>query len=210
MKILLLFSFLFSSACSSPNETAKDENNVSYQQSELDTATLAGGCFWCVEAAIEQIIGVQEVVSGYSGGAKETANYKAVSSGKTEHAEAVQVYFNPSVLSYEKLLDIFFTAHDPTQPNRQGPDYGPQYRTAIFYHSESQKNIAEAKIKELDPNYNSPIVTELNEFEAFYLAEEYHQDYQKKNPFQPYIMSVSKPKYEKVRKKYPELLKKDS
>jgi len=210
MKLLLLFSFIFSSACSAPNETANDEGKIPYQQSDLDTATLAGGCFWCVEAAIEQIIGVQEVVSGYSGGKKETANYKAVSSGKTEHAEAVQVYFNSSVLSYEKLLDIFFTAHDPTQLNRQGPDYGPQYRTAIFCHSESQKRIAEAKIKELNPKYNSPIVTEVNKYEAFYLAEDYHQDYQKKNPFQPYIMSVSKPKYEKVRKKYPELLKKDS
>jgi peptide-methionine (S)-S-oxide reductase len=208
---LILLSGLVIS-CSAKDQTEstseqekKPEKGIDLQN--LDTATLAGGCFWCVEAAIEQIVGVAEVVSGYSGGTEANAEYRKVASGQTKHAEAVQVYFDPKVLSYEKLLEIFFTAHDPTQLNRQGPDVGPQYRTAIFYHNEEQKRIAEAKIDELQSEFDKKIVTEINELDAFYLAEDYHQDYQKKNPYQPYIMSVSKPKTEKVKKKFPELIK---
>ncbi len=174
-----------------------------------DTATFAGGCFWCVEAAFEQIKGVHEVVSGYSGGRSATANYKKVSSGQTRHAEAVQIYYDPNVIDYTTLLEIFFTAHDPTQLNRQGPDVGPQYRSAIFYHDPSEKEIAKMKIKELQPAFDRKIVTKLSSFTDFYTAEEYHQDFEKKNPFHPYLLRVSKPKVDKVRKKFPHLLKEE-
>ena len=202
--ILLVVAFL--------NCNGKSNNHITNsskidQNSTLDTATLAGGCFWCVEAALEQIIGVQEVVSGYSGGNAKTADYRTVSTGKTRHAEAVQVYFDPEIISYEQLLKVFFVAHDPTQLNRQGPDYGPQYRTAIFYHNEEQKSIASSLMRDIAKNYTDPIVTELSKFESFYLAEDYHQNYERRNPYQPYILRISKPKVERVRKTFPELLK---
>jgi peptide-methionine (S)-S-oxide reductase len=176
----------------------------------LDTATLAGGCFWCVEAAIEQIKGVHEVVSGYSGGDQSTADYRTVSSGRTKHAEAVQVYYDTSIIEFGTILDIFFTAHDPTQLNRQGPDVGPQYRSAIFYHNEAQKQVIDEKIEEWSDAFSQPIVTEVAPLDNFYLAEEYHQDYEKRNPFQPYIIRVSKPKVEKVQRKFPDLIKEGS
>ena len=178
---------------------------IDYQQ--LDTATFAGGCFWCVEASFEQIKGVAEAVSGYSGGNASTADYRLVSSGRTNHAEAVQVYYDPSVIDYETLLEIFFTAHDPTQLNRQGPDIGRQYRSEIFYHNEEQRKLAEAKMKELQPSFPKPIVTKLNQLEAFYDAEDYHQDYEVNHPNNPYIQNVSRPKIQKVAKKFKALLK---
>lgn len=211
--IVFLFLSILTIGCSAREQGKEKGSGPKVVQSaidlqKLDTATLAGGCFWCVEAAIEQIVGVAEVVSGYAGGSEANATYRKVASGQTRHAEAVQVYFDPEIISYEKLLEIFFTAHDPTQLNRQGADVGPQYRTAIFYHDEDQKTVAKNKIADLQPKFDKEIVTELNPFDAFYLAEEYHQDYQKKNPYQPYIMSVSKPKVAKVKKKFPNLIKK--
>lgn len=187
----------------------ESENTSSIDIQNLDTATFAGGCFWCVEASFEQIQGVAEAVSGYAGGDKSTADYRLVSSGRTKHAEAVQVYFDPSVINYETLLDIFFTAHDPTQLNRQGPDVGPQYRSEIFYHSEDQKALALAKIKEIGPNFSTRVVTEVSELEGFFVAEEYHQDYEKKHPNNSYIRNVSKPKIDKVAKKFKARLKKE-
>ncbi|MEO1254676.1 MAG: peptide-methionine (S)-S-oxide reductase MsrA, partial [Bacteroidota bacterium] len=162
---------------------------INYQK--LDTATFAGGCFWCIEASFEQIEGIAEAVSGYTGGRKETADYRMVSSGRTNHAEAVQVYFDPSIIDYETLLDIFFTAHDPTQLNRQGPDVGSQYRSEIFYHNDEQKKFSEAKMVELSPSFSKKIVTKVSKLEAFYEAEEYHQDYEKKHPNNSYIVNVS-------------------
>ena len=176
---------------------------------KLDTATFAGGCFWCVEASFEQIAGVAEAVSGYSGGEKSTADYRLVSYGNTKHAEAVQVYFDPEVISYETLLDIFFTAHDPTQLNRQGPDVGPQYRSEIFYHNEEQRKLAEKKIEEIQSDFDKRIVTEISELQAFYIAEDYHQDYERKHPNNSYIRNVSKPKIDKVAKKFKSILKKE-
>jgi peptide-methionine (S)-S-oxide reductase len=201
---------LFSCQSSTPAERSKYLSSLDLNAQELDTATLAGGCFWCVEAALEQLQGVAEVVSGYSGGKASTANYSAVSRGSTRHAEAVQVYFNASVIDYETLLKVFLTAHDPTQLNRQGPDVGPQYRSAIFYHNQKQKTIAEEVMKKEQERFSDPIVTELSPLQGFYVAESYHQDYQKKNPFQPYIVRISKPKVEKVKKKFPDLIKPDA
>ncbi|MEQ9221427.1 MAG: peptide-methionine (S)-S-oxide reductase MsrA [Cyclobacteriaceae bacterium] len=191
--------------CESPANSKKDDLIANYQR--LDTATFAGGCFWCVEASFEQIKGVAEAVSGYAGGKKSDADYNLVSSGKTKHAETVQIYYDPSQIDYNTLLDIFFTAHDPTQLNRQGPDVGPQYRSAIFFHNTEQKKLAEAKIKAIAGSYDRPIVTELNKYTEFFEAEEYHQDYEEKHPFNPYILNVSKPKIERVKKKFSHLLK---
>lgn len=178
---------------------------VNYQN--LKVATFAGGCFWCVEASFEQIKGVASAVSGYSGGKKAAADYKLVSSGRTKHFEAVQVFYDPEVIDYNTLLEIFFTTHDPTQTNGQGNDIGPQYRSAIFYHNDEQKQLAEAKIKELSPEFSRPIDTQLIVLDKFYDAEGYHQDYEVKNPNNPYIVAVSRPKIEKVARKFKAILK---
>jgi len=174
-------------------------------------ATFAGGCFWCTEASFERIQGVIDVVSGYSGGEKEYPTYEAVSYGRTNHAEAIQVFYNPEEITYETLLDIFFTAHDPTQLNRQGPDVGKQYRSAIFYHNQTQKEQAEAFMTMLEKKgaYDKDIVTKLNAYDTFWVAEQYHQDYYINNPGNPYIQRVSKPKVKKVEEKFADLLKKE-
>jgi peptide-methionine (S)-S-oxide reductase len=173
-------------------------------------AVLAGGCFWCTEAVYRQIDGVSDVVSGYAGGTAETANYEAVCSGRTGHAEAIRVTYDPAKLSYGMLLKVFFaTAHDPTQLNRQGNDMGTQYRSAIFWADPEEKAVAEAYIAQLDAAkvFPAPIVTTLEKLEKFYVAETYHQDYAARNPGQGYIRAVSMPKVEKTRKVFASLLK---
>jgi len=175
------------------------------------TAVLAGGCFWCTEAVFQQIAGVEKVVSGYSGGDRSTANYEAVCTGRTGHAESIQITYDPHKISYGQILKVFFSvAHDPTQLNRQGPDRGTQYRSAIFYSDPEQKRIAEAYIKQLDAAkvFNSKIVTEVTQLKAFYPAEVPHQNYCNLHPQNPYVQAVAQPKVEKTRKEYPELLKK--
>ncbi len=165
-------------------------------------AVLAGGCFWCVEAVYKQLDGVLAVTSGYAGGPAETADYHTVSSGMTDHAEAVEIRFDPSRISYGQLLKVFFSiAHDPTQRDRQGPDVGRQYRSAIFYADEEQKHVAESYIDQLGKArvYDAPIVTEVKPLERFYEAESYHQDYAERNPAQPYIFFNALPKVKKVR-----------
>jgi methionine-S-sulfoxide reductase len=172
------------------------------------TATLAGGCFWCTEAAFEQLQGVLDVTSGYAGGSAETANYKAVCGGDTGHAEAIRITYDPEKISYDQLLDVFFDAHDATQLNRQGNDVGTQYRSAIFYSSEEERRAAEAKIAELNESKHvpRPIVTTLEPLCEFFPAEDYHQDYARNNPGQPYIQAVSTPKVCKIREKHAELI----
>src|SRR5882724_8761732 len=175
------------------------------------TAVFAGGCFWCTEAVFEQIAGVQKVISGYAGGDKKSAHYEMVGSGKTHHAESIQITFDPARISYGTLLKIFFhVAHDPTQLNRQGPDHGRQYRSAIFYADAEQKRVAEAYIKQLNEAkvFSLPIVTEVSELKAFYPAEDYHQDYVKRNPDNPYVVQNALPKIQKTRKEFPDLIKK--
>ena len=166
-------------------------------------AVLAGGCFWCVEAVYKQLDGVTAVTSGYAGGTAESADYRTVSSGRTEHAEAVEVRFDPERVSYGQLLKVFFSiAHDPTTEDRQGPDVGKQYRSAIFYANEEQRRVADAYIAQLNAAkvFDAPIVTEVVPLHRFYEAEEYHQDYAERNPLQPYILFNARPKVEKVRK----------
>jgi len=175
------------------------------------TAVFAGGCFWCVEAVFEIVEGVEDVISGYSGGTKETAKYDIVSTGRTGHAEAVLITFDPARISYGHLLKIFFSvAHDPTTLNRQGPDVGPQYRSVIFYVDEEQKRVAEAYIRQLDQArvFRGPIVTRLVPLDKFYTAESYHQDYAGRNRSNPYIVTVSDPKVEKLKKLYPGCVRK--
>ena len=173
------------------------------------TAVLAGGCFWCTEAAFEQLEGVLDVTSGYTGGAAETANYKAVCGGDTGHAEAIRITYDPAKISYGQLLDVFFDAHDPTQLNRQGNDIGTQYRSAIFYVNEEEKRAADEKIKQLNASkhFPRPIVTTLEPLGEFFPAEDYHQDYARNNPEQSYIQAVSVPKVCKVREKHAGLVR---
>jgi peptide-methionine (S)-S-oxide reductase len=204
--VLLLLSF----GCEGQqNRGQQGDNKILLDYSQLDTATFAGGCFWCVEAAFEQIAGVEEAVSGYAGGKEENPTYTEVSRGNTGHTETVEIYYNPEEIDYATLLDIFFTAHDPTQLNRQGPDIGKQYRSSVFYHNEDQKERAEKKIKEIDASkiYDQEVVTELVPYTTFWIAEDYHQDYEKNNPNDSYIVNVSKPKIDKVAQKFAHLLK---
>ena len=174
------------------------------------TAILAGGCFWCVEAVLKELDGVLEVTSGYSGGTAQTADYDAVCSGRTGHAEVVQVRFDPARISFGQLLKVFFSvAHDPTTLNRQGADQGTQYRSAIFYTDDEQKRVAEAYIRQLNEAgaYDSPIVTQVVPLEAFYEAEAYHQDYAERHPMQPYVLFTAAPKVSKLRKHFADRLK---
>lgn len=174
----------------------------------LETAVFAGGCFWGVEAVFENIKGVADAKSGYSGGDAKSANYDKVSGGKTPHAEVVKVIFDPAKVTYQQLLEVFFTvAHDPTELNRQGPDTGPQYRSAIFYTDENQKKLATEFIADLDAKkvWSKPIVTQIVALEKFYDAEAYHQNYLVRNPTQPYIVTHDMPKLENLKKKFPDL-----
>lgn len=175
----------------------------------LETATLAAGCFWCVEAIFDDLKGVEDVVSGYSGGHTEDPTYQQVCSESTGHAEVVQIKFDPLVLSFADLLRIYFTVHDPTQLNRQGNDIGTSYRSAIFYHSDEQRRIAEEVIAEITAEaiYDRPIVTEVTPFDKFWPAEGYHQEYFANNPTQPYCAAVVAPKVAKFRQKFLSRLK---
>jgi peptide-methionine (S)-S-oxide reductase len=176
----------------------------------LQTATLAGGCFWCLEAVFDQVKGVHGVESGYAGGTMPNPSYREVCGGDTGHAEVVQVHFDPNVVSYRDLLNVFFAIHDPTTLNRQGADVGTQYRSAIFYHDDEQKQIAEELIKDLNAQkiWDRPIVTEVTKLDKFYMAEDYHQEYFARNPYQPYCMAVVAPKVSKFRKHFLDMLKK--
>ena len=174
-----------------------------------EAATLGGGCFWCLEAIFRDIKGVERVVSGYAGGEAVNPSYRQVCSGTTGHAEVVQVNFDPSVISYKDILEVFFSIHDPTTPDRQGPDTGRQYRSIILYHNERQRKAAEDAIRDLEAAHvwDAPIVTEVVPFEAFYAAEDYHQDYFENNPGQPYCRAVVGPKVAKFRKAHASRLK---
>ena len=174
-----------------------------------EQATLGGGCFWCLEAVFEQMKGIDRSVSGYAGGQVENPTYGEVTTGTTGHAEVVQLTFDPDVVSFREILEVFFTIHDPTTPNRQGADVGPQYRSIILYHSDEQKATAESVIAELEREnvWDAPIVTELVPLETFYEGEAYHQQYYRRNPNQGYCQVVIAPKVSKFRKKYMERLR---
>jgi len=188
---------------------ANDTHMNAFEKPGFEKATFGAGCFWCVEAVFQQLRGVEDVVSGYSGGSVKNPSYREVTSGRTGHAEAIQLSYDPSVISYRELLEVFWSVHDPTTLNRQGADVGTQYRSAIFYHNPEQKKLAEEYRKKLDESgaFGDPIVTEITAFTAFYPAEDYHQEYYFNNPGQPYCRAVIQPKMEKFRKVFSEKLK---
>ena len=188
---------------------AQNTTQANGSPQRTEKATLGGGCFWCLEPLYRDLVGVLDVVVGYSGGAVENPSYRLVCTGKTGHAEVAQVVFDPQTISYREILQVFFTVHNPTTLNRQGNDVGPQYRSVIFYHDQHQKEIAEQVIREIEAQglWDDPIVTLVEPFDAFYRAEEYHQQYYKKNPYQGYCQVVIAPKVAKFRKQYFEQLK---
>lgn len=171
---------------------------------QVEKATLGGGCFWCLEAVYQEVAGVTSIVSGYAGGNVDNPSYEAVCGGRTGHAEVVQLEFDPDRVSYKRLLEIFFAIHDPTSKDRQGNDHGPQYRSAIFWHDDAQREVAEAVIAELTAQqlFDDPIVTEVPKLDRFWPAEKYHQDYYRRNSAQPYCAFVISPKVAKYRKQF--------
>lgn len=180
----------------------------SKSQAKMELATLGAGCFWCVEAIFQRLAGVESVSSGYAGGSKPNPTYKEVCNGTTGHAEVCQIRFNPEIISFTELLEVFWQTHDPTTLNRQGGDVGTQYRSVIFFHSESQEKIAKELIREINENktFNHPVVTEVAPYTSFYAAEDYHQDYFNLNGSQPYCEMVVKPKVDKFRKLFKDRL----
>jgi len=211
---------LMSNACSQIEKTTDRSDKSVYKIEDyiqgksydgLQVATVAGGCFWCTEAAFEQLVGVVDVISGYSGGEEAYPEYGQVGAGETGHAEAIYIYYDPEVVNYATLLKVFFIAHDPTTLNYQGPDYGEEYRSAIFYKTAEEKDLIDQAIKETNESgyYKDPVVTQVVEYKEFWVAEAYHQNYYELNPNQGYVARVSRPKVLKVLKTFPELIKKE-
>lgn len=221
----LILLLLASISCQPKNKSDKQEvaqieeskNHMATKLSaeqlqEYETAYFASGCFWCVEAIFESVKGVKEVYSGYSGGSEKNPTYEDVSYGRTHHAEAVEVYYDPNVISFTQLVQVFFGSHDPTTLNRQGPDRGAQYRSIAFYKNDKEKKIIQGYINKLKTENvygNRTIVTEVEPFEKFYMAEEYHQDYEKRNPNNSYIQNVSIPRLNRFKKNFRSYLKED-
>lgn len=205
LKFLLFTIFSLQSAVFSQNKGSADMN-LQYK-----TATFGSGCFWCTEAVFQRLEGVDTVISGYSGGSVENPTYEQVCGGNTGHAEVIQVSYNPEVITYDELLEVFWKTHDPTTLNRQGNDVGTQYRSVVFYHDEEQKKLAQKYKKELNEAgiFDNPIVTEITEFDKFYPAEKYHQDYYDNNKNQPYCTFVITPKLDKFEKVFKDKLKKE-
>lgn len=219
---LLALSLILTTSCqsnakkkenpSTGNEMAESIKPTAQELEGYETAYFASGCFWCVEAIFESVKGVKEVVSGYAGGTKKNPTYEQVGSGRTDHAEAVEVYYDPEVISFTALVQVFFGSHDPTTLNQQGPDRGPQYRSIAFYKNEKEKDVIEGYIKALkDQNVyqGEPITTEVTAFTKFYEAEDYHQDYERKHPNNSYITNVSVPRLNRFKANFGEFLKED-
>ena len=206
-KIIIGCSFIFFVFQNTHSQSIDIKKRNMTQNNEI--ATIANGCFWCTEAIFQQLKGVKKVISGYSGGTVKNPSYNQVITGETGHAEAIQIEFDASVISFQEIIDVFFSTHDPTTLNRQGYDVGTQYRSAIFYHSAKQKEIADKFIRQLEKAqvFENPIVTELTKFEAFYKAEQYHQNYYNNNKSKGYCVAVINPKLEKFIKKYKNKLK---
>ncbi|WP_299821968.1 peptide-methionine (S)-S-oxide reductase MsrA [uncultured Pontibacter sp.] len=211
--LLLPLLMLFASCQQGTSDTATAQQEhlpvINVDTTGLAKATFAGGCFWCTEAYFERVVGVEAVISGYAGGTGVNPTYAEVSAGKTDYAEAVQVYYKPDVVSFEKLVEVFFATHDPTTLNRQGPDYGEQYRSVAFYRTPAEQKTIEEHINKLSASgkYKNQIVTYVQPLTKFYVAEAYHQDYYKLNPTDPYVVAVAKPKVQKFEKEYASIVK---
>ena len=211
MKKLLIFLLLSNVviACNTVDKKQNQANLDTYdiENQDLEFAYFASGCFWCVEAVYEKVKGVEEVISGYAGGHTKNPTYEASNTGKTGHAEAVKVIYDPKIVDFKTLVDVYFASQNVTQVNGQGPDRGSQYRSIIFFQNDEEKQIINAKIKSLQPQYDKPIAAEVKPFDKFWIAEEYHQDYKKKHPYNSYIQNVSNPRFERFKAQMPEVLK---
>lgn len=213
MKSLLILPLAFFSLISCAQQDSGEHNSIADKPNQealdsLETAYFASGCFWCVEAIFESVEGVAEAESGYAGGDTPNPTYREVSSGNSKHAETVKVYYDPSVVSFETLVEVFFNSHDPSTKNAQGPDHGPQYRSIAFYQNQDEESIIQRKIKEYRVEGTfSRITTEVTAFDKFWVAEGYHQDYERLHPNQRYIQGVSIPRLNKFKKKMPWVLK---
>lgn len=215
--ILLLFLSLFLLSCSKNTAQEKSQKQkklfslspveVETTQEGYEKAYFASGCFWCIEAIYESVNGVKESISGYAGGHTKNPTYESNNTGRTGHAEAVEVIYDPEKISFETLVDVYFGSQNVTQKNGQGPDRGSQYRSIIFYQNKSQKDVIEKKINALQESYDQPIAAEVMPFQKFWKAEAYHQDYKKKHPNNSYIRNVSNPRFEKFKAKFPELIR---
>lgn len=206
---VLILSLLLVSACNSKAQKPNQNENASMSTENLEKATFGAGCFWCVEAVFEELKGVTKVEAGYAGGEVENPTYREVSSGNTGHAEVARIVYDPSVITYEQLLEVFWHTHNPTTLNRQGADVGPQYRSAIFYHNDRQKELAEQSLAKTDQSdlWEDPIVTEITPLKNYSTAENYHQNYYENNPNAGYCQVVIAPKLKKFRKDFSHLLK---
>ncbi len=215
---IVLTATLLLSSCQSNSQSAKTKSESSQNQvpapiqtnpvNGLEKAYFASGCFWCVEAIYESVQGVQESISGYSGGHTENPTYEASNTGRTGHAEAVEILYDPKIVSFETLVDVYFGSQNPTQINGQGPDQGSQYRSIIFYQNDEQKKIIKEKKEALRKKLNRRIAAEVLPFQKFWKAEGYHQDYEKRNPNNPYIQNISIPRLKRFQAKFPELIRK--
>jgi peptide-methionine (S)-S-oxide reductase len=213
---LLSISFFFLSCGNGNTQTVTRDEIANAEPVEVPLengmakAYFASGCFWCVEAVYESVKGVEESISGYSGGHTENPTYESSNTGTTGHAEAVEVIYDPGVVSFRTLVEVYFGSQDPTQVNGQGPDIGSQYRSIVFFQNEEQKNIIEEVKEEVAKDYQKPIAAEVLPFQKFWIAEDYHQDYEKLNPGNPYIQKVSIPRLNRFKQKFPHLLKENS
>jgi peptide-methionine (S)-S-oxide reductase len=212
MRILksIALGVVFFSIFAFNNVTNKSIKIINNDLKNTEVAYFASGCFWCVEAIFESVIGVEEAVSGYAGGDTKNPTYRKIGTGRTGHSETVAVYYNPQKVSFQTLVDVYFGSHDPTTKNGQHPDYGSQYRSIAFYTSNSEKEIINSTIKKLNEEiYMGNIVTEVTKFTKFYEAEEYHQNYERLHPENPYVQNVSIPRLNRFKRKFPQLLKKE-
>lgn len=212
MKIIfaaILSGLVFTACGKQSGDSAIYNNEETIHMDSVELATFGSGCFWCTEAVFQRVQGVKTVESGYSGGRIKNPTYREVTSGRTGHAEVIQIAYDPEEITYDELLEIFWKTHDPTTLNRQGADVGPQYRSVVFYHNDRQRELAEHYKKELGASgiFRDPIVTEITPYEAFYKAEDYHQNYYNQNPSQPYCSVVIAPKLEKFKAVFKEKLK---
>jgi peptide-methionine (S)-S-oxide reductase len=205
---LIMLSIFFVSCGKAQNsESPSQIASNNYDDNKYERAYFASGCFWCVETIYESVKGVEEVFSGYSGGHTKNPTYESSNTGRTGHAEAVGVIYDPEVVSFKTLVDVYFGSQDVTQQNGQGPDIGSQYRSIIFYQNPEEKKIIDQKIEALSKDYDRPIAAEVKKFDKFWMAEEYHQDYKINNPNNPYIRNVSVPRFTRFKVRFPELLK---
>ena len=210
LNLLALWAVISLSSCQAQaNENENSNATMAVDTSKLASATFGAGCFWCVEAVFEELKGVVDAEAGYSGGHIKNPGYREVCTGRTGHAEVARIYYDPSVITFEQLVTVFFHTHDPTTLNRQGADRGTQYRSAIFYHDAEQKEVAERVLQEIDASdlWSDPIVTEISPLENYYVAEEYHQQYYENNSSQPYCSVVIAPKLKKMRSEFKDWLK---